>query len=437
MTELHSLWIRKIAFEDGDYTLQAHRGSYKSSALSIAIALIMITFPKRNIIFLRKTDNDVAEMVGMVCKALRSNIMADLAGLLQDGANLRITLLNQQQVSTNLWTSPSGAVQLQGKGIKSSITGSHSFYVITDDICTLEDRISRAERTRVKLQYNELQNIRNRGGRIINIGTPWHKEDVFSLMPNIDKYDCYHTGLILPAKLQVLRESMTPSLFSANYELKHIADEDALFKLAPRFTDDQELLRDGISHVDAAYSGHDRTAFTCGRYRDGRIYMYGRIWRKHVEDVMSEIIMEADRLKCWPLYNENNGDKGFVNKEFRKRNRWSKEYREDQNKFVKISTFLRKWWPRIIFLEGTDPEYISEIMDYTEDAEHDDAPDSAACICRLLDRHARWDSKYEKEIENESQEEDQTGERREDLGACSNDNDQDQQGPIPPESGNV
>ena len=437
LTKLHSKWIKKIAFDDGDYTLQAHRGSYKSSALSIAIALIMVTYPKRNIIFLRKTDNDVAEMVGMVCKALRSNILCDIAGLYHEGVNMRIILENQQQVSTNLWTSPSGAVQLQGKGIKSSITGSHAWYVITDDICTVEDRISRAERDRVKLQYNELQNIRNRGGRIINIGTPWHKEDVFTLMPNIEKFDCYHTELITPAKLEELRSSMTPSLFSANYELKHIADEDALFKIPPKFTGDEELLRDGISHVDAAYSGRDRTAFTCGRYRDGYIYLYGRIWRKHVEDVLDTIIQEADRLKCWPLYNENNGDKGFVNKEFRKRNRWSKEYREDQNKYVKISSYLRKWWPKIVFLEGTDPEYISEIMDYTEDAEHDDAPDSAACICRLLNRYSRWDKTIQKELEYESQRENQAEPGRADPGTYPDVHDQDQQGPGVEKPGNV
>ena len=391
LTKLHSKWIKDIVYGDDDFTLQAHRGSYKSSALSVAIALIMIIYPKRNIIFLRKTDNDVAEMIGMVSKALKSPIFADLAGILHDGVDLKIVSENQEQISTNLWTSPMGAQQLRGKGIKSSITGSHSFYVITDDICTLEDRISRAERDRVKLQYNELQNIRNRGGRIINIGTPWHKEDVFTLMPNIIQYDCYHTDLITPEKLRELRASMTPSLFAANYELKHIANEEALFTTAPQFFDDEQLLRDGISHVDAAYSGRDRTAFTCGRYKDGIIYLYGRIWRKHIEDVMDPIIIEADRLKCWPLYNENNGDKGFVNKEFRKRNRWSKEYRESQNKYVKISSYLKKWWPRIRFLNGTDPEYISEILDYTEDAEHDDAPDSAACVCRILDKHSRWD----------------------------------------------
>lgn len=392
LTELHSEWIKCIVMDNDDYTLQAHRGAYKSSALAVSIALIMIIFPRRNTIFLRKTDKDVAEMMGMVSKILRSRIMIDLSNIIHDNKSdpLRIVTENQESISTNLWSSPMGAPQLRGLGIKSSITGSHAWYVITDDICNLDDRISRSERERTKLQYDELQNIRNRGGRIINLGTPWHKEDVFSKMPNIHRYDCYHTGLISQTKLQELRESMSPSLFAANYELKHISNEDALFKTPPRFTDDEELLRDGISHVDAAYSGKDYTAFSCGRYLDGTLYLYGRIWRKHIEEVMDEIIHEADRLKCWPLYNENNGDKGFVNKEFRKRSRWSKEYRESQNKYVKISSYLRKWWPRIVFIQGTDPDYISQIMDYTEDAEHDDAPDSAACICRLLDRHAYW-----------------------------------------------
>lgn len=56
------------------------------------------------------------------------------------------------------------------------------------------------------------------------------------------------------------------------------------------------------------------------------------------------------------------------------------------NKYLKISTYLRKWWTKIVWVRGTDPEYLAQIQNYTEDAEHDDAPDSAACCCRKLDR---------------------------------------------------
>ena len=45
----------------------------------------------------------------------------------------------------------------------------------------------------------------------------------------------------------------------------------------------------------------------------------------------------------------------------------------------------------IEWLEGTDIEYINQILSYTEDAEHDDAPDSAACVCRIYDRQSGED----------------------------------------------
>ena len=281
-----------------------------------------------------------------------------------------------------------GAPQLLGLGIRASITGKHAWYVITDDICNKDDRESRAERERTKRQYDELQNIRNKGGRIINLGTPWHKEDVFSKMPNIHRYDCYETGLISREQLEQLRQSMAPSLFAANYELKHIASSEVIFETAPRFTDDASLLRDGVSHVDAAYGGSDYTAFTCGRrdWDNDVIYLYGKIWHKAVDQVMDWICEDAKRLFCEPIKCEVNGDKGYLAREFMRRDVFSSRYTETMNKFIKITTYLKKWWPKIIFIEGTDPEYIDQILDYTEHAEHDDAPDSAACVCRMLDK---------------------------------------------------
>ena len=390
LTPLHGEWIREMINGDGDYTLQAHRGSYKSSCLAVAISMLMILQPRRNIIFLRKTDSDVAEMMGMVSKILRQQIMADIVSRYWHKP-LIILSESAGHLSTNLWQSPMGAPQLLGLGIRSSITGKHAFYVITDDICNKDDRESRAERERTKKQYDELQNIRNKGGRIINLGTPWHKDDVFTKMPNIHQYDCYQTGLISKEQLAELRQSMAPSLFAANYELKHIASSELIFETPPRFTDDPLLLRDGVAHVDAAYGGSDYTAFTCGKrdWDSNTIYLYGKIWHKAVDKVMDPIIEEARRLMCEPILCEKNGDKGFLIREFFERDAYASGYVESQNKFVKICTYLKKWWPRIIFLEGTDPEYIDQILDYNEHAEHDDAPDSAACVCRILEHGYR------------------------------------------------
>ena len=386
LTSLHREWIREMIDGEGDYTLQAHRGSYKSSCLAVAIAILMILKPKRNIIFLRKTDSDVAEMLGMVSKILRTQVIQDIVLRYWHKA-LRITGESMNHLSTNLWDSPMGAPQLLGLGIRASITGKHAFYVITDDICNKDDRESRAERERTKRQYDELQNIRNRGGRIINLGTPWHKDDVFSKMPNIERWDCYQTGLLSKEKIEEMRQSMAPSLFAANYELKHIASSEVIFETAPRFTDDIWKIRNGCAHVDAAYGGSDYTAFTCGKrdWTNDVMYLYGKIWHKPVDKVMDLIIEESKRLHCAPIRCELNGDKGFLVKEFMKRHAYALGYDEHMNKFIKIVTHLKKWWPKIVFLEGTDPEYIDQILDYTENAEHDDAPDSAACVCRILE----------------------------------------------------
>ncbi len=386
LTLMHGEWIREMIREEGDYTLQAHRGSYKSSCLAVAISILMILRPKRNIIFLRKTDSDVAEMLGMVAKILRQQVIGDLVQAYYRQP-LIITNESASHLSTNLWTSPMGAPQLLGLGIRSSITGKHAWYVITDDICNKDDRESRAERERTKAQYDELQNIRNKGGRIINLGTPWHKQDVFTKMPNIHRYDCYTTNLITKEQLETLRQSMAPSLFAANYELKHIASSEVIFETPPRFTNDPALLRDGVAHIDAAYGGSDYTAFTCGRrdWDEDIIYMYGKIWHQPVDKVLDPIIDEARRLMCEPIKCERNSDHGFLVKELIRRDVYASGYDEHQNKFVKIATILKKWWPKIVFLEGTDPEYIDQILDFTENAEHDDAPDSAACVCRILE----------------------------------------------------
>ncbi len=386
LTEMHGKWIKKMVFSEKDYTLQAHRGSFKSSCLAVAISIILIYYPDRNIIFLRKTDNDVAEMLGMVSKILKSDTFCALVKEIH-GKELTVEAESMNHLSTNLWNSPMGAPQLLGLGIKSSITGKHAWYVITDDICNKDDRESRAERERTKRQYDELQNIRNKGGRIINLGTPWHKEDFFSKISEIERWDCYQTGLISKEQLETLRQSMAPSLFAANYELKHIASSEVVFDTSPRFTDDASKLRDGVAHVDASYGGSDYTAFTCGRrdWDNDVMYLYGKIWHKPVDKVIDPIIEESRRLMCEPIKCEDNGDKGFLRKEFLARGAYASTYSEHMNKFIKICTFLKKWWPKIIFLEGTDPEYIDQILDYTENAEHDDAPDSAACVCRILE----------------------------------------------------
>ena len=382
--DLHGSWMRQMISGREDMTLLAHRGSYKTTCLAAAMSISMCVYPMRNMIFMRKTDGDVVEIIRQVRQILQSDAMLFLTQKLW-GEPVNILRADQFSITTDCYAACRGAAQLLGQGTRGSLTGKHADIIITDDIVNLQDRISPQEREHTRAIYQELQNIRIPGGRIINTGTPWHPQDAISLMPRVERYDCYRTGLLSPEKLDELRRSMSPTLFAANYELQHIADDHALFAQPPAFFDDPLLLRDGIVHIDAAYGGSDSTALTCARREGDTIHLYGRLFPGHVDTVMEEILAECDRLLCAPIWCETNGDKGYLARELRRMGAQVRTYQERQNKHIKISTHLRKWWPKLRFLRTTDHAYTDQILAYSETAAHDDAPDSAACVCRILD----------------------------------------------------
>ena len=392
LTDLHNAWILDMLKGEGDRTLQAHRASYKTTCVSIALALIIILLPNKRTLFLRKTDADIKEIIKQVQKILKDPHTQYFVQCIY-GVNLKLTVESATEINTNLTTDIRGTSQLVGMGCGSSITGKHFDRIFTDDIVNVNDRVSKAERDRTKLVYQELQNIKNRDGRIFNTGTPWHKDDCFAIMPEAEKFDCYSTGLISDEQLEVIKKSMTRSLFAANYELRHIAAEDVIFQ-NPQTGADPSEVEQGECHIDAAYGGEDYTAFTICRKKDGKYYVYGRCWRKHIDDVQDEIISLRKAFNAGRIHCETNGDKGYLGKALRQKGERVNIYRENMNKFLKITSYLKAEWENVIFVAGTDKEYIDQICDYNENAEHDDAADSLASIVRILWKRKENDNNY-------------------------------------------
>ena len=388
LTELHNQWIVDMVRGKEDTTLQAHRGSYKTTCVSLALAIIIVLLPSKATMFMRKTDADVKEIILQVRKILESPHMRVLASYIHE-CDLKLVTGTQTQINTNLNRGSRGTVQLSGMGTNGSLTGKHYDLIFTDDIVNVEDRTSKAEREHTKLVYQELQNIKNRGGRIFNTGTPWHKDDCFTLMPNIQRFDCYSTGIITKEEIQELQQSMTASLFAANYELKHIADEEVLFP-NPVTGGDPAMVEQGKCHIDAAYGGEDYTAFTICNKQSGTYYVYGKLWHRHVDDVTDEIIRLRKAFNAGRIAMETNGDKGYLSKALRARGELTAPYPEKMNKFLKITSYLKAEWKNVVFVTGTDEDYINQIVEYNENAEHDDAPDSLASMVRLL-----WSKKDE------------------------------------------
>lgn len=391
LTDMHNKWMKDMLNGREDGTLQAHRGSYKTTCLAITLFINLIVKPNHKTAFFRKTDRDVKDIIAQVKKMLETDFAKYITRELW-GVDLTITVSNATEISTNLSNDPRGGAQLTGMGIGGSITGKHYDLIFTDDIVNVEDRTSKAERERTKLFYQELQNIKNRGGRIYNTGTPWHREDAFTLMPPARKYDVYTTGLISAPEQEEIRNKMLPSLYAANYELKHIASEDVIFT-NPVIGYDTAIVEDcNYSHIDAAYGGSDSTAFTICKKTGGKYYVFGKLWNKHVDDCQSDIIKYHDALRAGRIYCEDNGDKGYLAKELRKKGLTVTTYHENMNKMLKITSYLKFNWNDVIFVKGTDAEYIDQIVNYTEEAEHDDAPDSLSCLIRL--QAMKTDEKY-------------------------------------------
>ena len=116
----------------------------------------------------------------------------------------------------------------------------------------------------------------------------------------------------------------------------------------------------------------------------------GKRWPRHVDDCLPEICRLQREYRLGSISCERNADKGYLAKELSRNGLIVDTYNERMNKYVKISTYLRRAWPQIKWLEDTDPEYINEILDYSEFADHDDAPDSAASLLRKLETRVHY-----------------------------------------------
>ena len=133
LTPLHNEWIKRMTSGTEDETLQAHRGSYKTTCVSLALSIIMVTKPNKKILFMRKTDADTKESIAQVKKILLSQCMQKIALAIRDKP-LILVKASATEITTNLTDDPRGTSQLFSIGIGGSLTGKHFDIIFTDDI---------------------------------------------------------------------------------------------------------------------------------------------------------------------------------------------------------------------------------------------------------------------------------------------------------------
>ncbi len=130
--DLHGRWMQRILYGEGDYTLQAHRLSYKSSCLSVALAMWCVLHHGDNALFMRKTDADTVESIAQAKKVAENEAFRHMASVLM-GQQVTLAKSTGNALTVSTYDSPRGADQLLGCGIGGSLTGKHADLIFTGE----------------------------------------------------------------------------------------------------------------------------------------------------------------------------------------------------------------------------------------------------------------------------------------------------------------
>ncbi len=386
LNEIHSRWIKRIWGQDKSRTLWAHRGSFKTTSIVVVGAIWYALFnPDDPILICRKTHTNACNILATISKHYKGAEMKALYGELYDINDFRLIMDRRDRIVLPTKTSKTEEGSMDAAGTDSSVTGTHYPRIHTDDIITIKDRISKAERLRTLAFIMELKNVLNPGGAQTNTGTPWHRDDGYQFLPPAEKFPIGSTGIqrFTPEHVAELKREMTHSLFSANYELNHISDEEREFD-DPVWGDWPADLQWAKAYLDPAYSGDHHTALTMIGYKNGQHYARGWVWRMHVTKLYRKIASLMRQFKGGTLYVETNADKGMSADGLRKVWPSVRERHESINKHIKILTYAAAFFCQLIWAHDTQPEYMAQVLDYKEGEEPDDAPDSLAGMIREL-----------------------------------------------------
>lgn len=381
LKQIHSQWVKYIFDSDGDTkVLLAHRNSYKTTSVVVGIIRHLFFNPEATILIMRKSFTDAQKILQEVAQHYERDYLRQVYRLFNvEEPRGKWT---QNAISLSTKTSVTKEANLECLGIDSSLTGAHYDLVLLDDIITIDDRLSKVVRERTKIRLQEMINIPKRpDGRIRVTGTPWHPDDGYKQLPPALVHSIYTIPqpVLQPHEIENIRSRMTPSLFSANYELRHIADEDKFFD-QPKFGFPSKFDR-VLAFLDPAYSGRHYTALSVVGYFQNFLYATGKVWRESVTDCAGDIVEFCNKIGCRELHIEKNGDKGLSIRFFRDkypgRCRYI-EHSESTNKHQRIVGYIKPVWEEIHFDPNCQADWLNQILDYQERLEPDDAPDSLA-----------------------------------------------------------
>ena len=396
LTPRHGRWI-KDCWDDQtrETNFMAFRGSFKTTARGVVGTIYnQLQRPNETVIIARKTDTGAAEVVGEIVKHYQGPVMRWIYDSFW-GVKQPLARFNAHgfDLTKKRKTRVTKEMSVQAVGVGGSITGTHADIILADDIVTDRDRYYERERERTINFARELYNVVNRNGRLRWQGTAWHRKDalhVVAPMPQPGSYwpiGSFDIAGVNPAFIDQLRKETTPGLFAANYMLELVEDVSPEFgaPIPGDLTPEEWKQVKIVAAVDPAFDGEDFTAVSIGGMFKGRFYLKrGHIWRKNIADLYDTLERIFRENEVGKVICETNGAQVLAAREFARRGFLVHELKSTANKYARITDSLKKAWQRLCFGIHVSGDYLSQVCEYNENADHDDAPDSLHMLLDVL-----------------------------------------------------
>ncbi|MDR2631004.1 MAG: hypothetical protein LBC60_08795 [Spirochaetaceae bacterium] len=151
LTLLHSEWIKYCWDSNGPRALQAFRGGYKTTAITLVGSIAWLLFhPNDRIAIIRKTFRAAADVIRAISSAMEREELKAVFKLAH-GVYPKAEISREGSLRYNFKNTNTPEGNITALGMDSGITGLYFDKVVCDDIITLKDRISRAERERTPI----------------------------------------------------------------------------------------------------------------------------------------------------------------------------------------------------------------------------------------------------------------------------------------------
>lgn len=270
----------------------------------------------------------------------------------------------------------------------------HFDYIWPDDIVTISDRYSTAERVWTNAYFRELGNLIDPLGQIRLSGTPWHEEDVFSTLDeNILESRRFPFGTVdLPEdelkEISTRKDRLPYAEWCCNYELRHVQDNDTVgaFNVS-----DVWSCQYCVAFIDPSFSDKtntDSTAVAVIGIAKDKIIFTGMKFQKSISDtaVRRSILDFLQRFTPIETVIESQlSDTSvfFINAfkadevSYRIKNLWTTKH-QYRNKHERIAATVIANKPDMQILAGTQQEFSVGVSRYYKGAPHDDEIDAVA-----------------------------------------------------------